>query len=278
MTTAGDPDERKGFSLRRWSARKREVTRANASHAATPAAATAQTTSAARVDQNDAATAQTTSAARVDPTDAPALAPTGMATAADHGAITRIDGAASVAAPGTHAPAAGASTRLLPELPALDALTIDSDYSGFMQPGVDEALKRGALKKLFSDPRFNIMDGLDVYIGDYSKPDPIEPELVRTLVQARYIFNPPATRVNADGFVEDVPEAELPQNLASDADGQAIADGGAVVATTNTATIATAENETIAAARIPASDIDGAAGVATGASSDAAPSEQPLKT
>ena len=69
------------------------------------------------------------------------------------------------------------------------------------------SVTRTALKKLFSDPRFNVMDGLDVYIGDYSKPDPIDPAIVRTLVQARYIFNPPATRVNAEGYVEDVPAA-----------------------------------------------------------------------
>jgi hypothetical protein len=29
------------------------------------------------------------------------------------------------------------------------------------------------LKTLFQDPRFNVMDGLDVYIDDYSKPDPL---------------------------------------------------------------------------------------------------------
>ena len=29
------------------------------------------------------------------------------------------------------------------------------------------------MKKLFSDPHFNVMDGLDTYIDDYGKPDPI---------------------------------------------------------------------------------------------------------
>jgi hypothetical protein len=50
------------------------------------------------------------------------------------------------------------------------------------------------------------MDGLDVYIDDYSKPSPLEPELVRTLAQARYLFNPPKTHVTAEGIVEDVPD------------------------------------------------------------------------
>jgi hypothetical protein len=91
-------------------------------------------------------------------------------------------------------------------LPSLESLTIDSDFSPFMRPGVDEALKRTALRKLLRHPRFNVMDGLDVYIDDYSKPSPLEPELARTLAQARYIFDPPKTRVSAEGFVEDVPD------------------------------------------------------------------------
>lgn len=99
-------------------------------------------------------------------------------------------------------------------LPSLESLTIDSDYSPFMQPGVDEDVKRSALRKLLRHPRFNVMDGLDVYIDDYSLPSPIEPALVRTLMQARYIFNPPQTRVNADGHVEDVPDESVVAPLA----------------------------------------------------------------
>lgn len=94
-------------------------------------------------------------------------------------------------------------------LPSIESLTIDSDFAPFMQPGVDENVKRMALRKLLRDPRFNVMDGLDVYIDDYSKPSPIEPALVRTLVQARYIFDPPKTRVTPEGTVEDVPDEAL---------------------------------------------------------------------
>ena len=110
-------------------------------------------------------------------------------------------------APRTDADPAAAAAETAP-LPSVDSLTFDSDFTPFMRNDVDESLKRSALKKLFSDPRFNVMDGLDVYIDDYSKPDPIEPELVRKLAHARYIFAPPTTRVNEAGFVEDVPEEE----------------------------------------------------------------------
>jgi hypothetical protein len=93
-------------------------------------------------------------------------------------------------------------------LPPIETLTIDSDFTAFLQPRVAETIKRQALKQLFRDPRFNVMDGLDVYVGDYSQPDPISPEVVKGLMQARYVFDPPQTRVNQSGVVEDVPAAE----------------------------------------------------------------------
>lgn len=75
-----------------------------------------------------------------------------------------------------------------PELPPLDKLTLDSDYRAFFHPKVDEDVRRAALKKLFSDPRFNIMDGLDVYIDDYSKTEPIPPAMLAGLRQAQKIL------------------------------------------------------------------------------------------
>ena len=92
-----------------------------------------------------------------------------------------------------------------PELPPVDSLSFDSDFTQFMQPKVNEALKRQALRKLFSDPRFNVMDGLDVYIDDYTKFEPMTPELVAQLNHAKFLFDPPKTRINAQGYAEDVP-------------------------------------------------------------------------
>ena len=93
-----------------------------------------------------------------------------------------------------------------PTLPPIESLTPESDFTPFFKPDVDPTLKRQALRKLFSDPHFNVMDGLDVYIDDYTKVQPIPPELVATLAHARYVLAPPKTRVNEQGFVEDVPE------------------------------------------------------------------------
>ena len=72
-----------------------------------------------------------------------------------------------------------------PQLPPLDSLSFESDFKAFMHSKVEESVKRAALMKLFSDPRFNVMDGLDTYIDDYSKADPIPQELLARLDHAR---------------------------------------------------------------------------------------------
>jgi len=84
---------------------------------------------------------------------------------------------APATAPGVLTPSAAL------ELPPVESLTFDSDFTAFLQPGVDDELKRAALKQLFRDPRFNIMDGLDTYIGDYTKADPIPPDIVADLLK-----------------------------------------------------------------------------------------------
>jgi hypothetical protein len=81
----------------------------------------------------------------------------------------------------------------LPALPPIDGLSFDSDFEAFMHAKVDERVRRMALKKLFSDPRFNVMDGLDVYIDDYSKDDPIPPGMLAQLQHARTTLFGPQT-------------------------------------------------------------------------------------
>ena len=78
----------------------------------------------------------------------------------------------------------------LPSMADVARLTPESDYSGFLAKGVDEAVKRSALRKLFADPHFNIMDGLDIYVGDYSQPDPMPPGMLAALNHAQALLNP----------------------------------------------------------------------------------------
>jgi hypothetical protein len=71
-------------------------------------------------------------------------------------------------------------------LPPIEELRgLASEYRDFLRPEVDEGLRRTALKKLFQDPHFNVMDGLDTYIDDYTKADPIPEAMLRTLNQAQ---------------------------------------------------------------------------------------------
>jgi len=83
-------------------------------------------------------------------------------------------------------------------LPSLESLTPESDFAPFMQAEVDPGVRRQALKTLFQDPQFNVMDGLDVYIDDYSKPDPLPEGWLAKMNQV--------ARLGA--YVEPVAEAE----------------------------------------------------------------------
>jgi len=95
--------------------------------------------------------------------------------------------AAPVAAPAAQGPPA--------ELPPLESLKgLASDYREYLDPAVDESLRRSALKKLFHDPHFNVMDGLDVYIDDYSKPDPIPESMLKDLLARHFVFPDPASQ------------------------------------------------------------------------------------
>ena len=74
-----------------------------------------------------------------------------------------------------------------PPLPTLDdvaRLTKDSDFSPYVARNVDARVRNAAMKKLFSDPHFNVMDGLDTYIDDYGKPNPIPLSMLRRMNQA----------------------------------------------------------------------------------------------
>jgi hypothetical protein len=75
-----------------------------------------------------------------------------------------------------------------PVLPPVDKLTPESDFSGFMHPKVEDALRRAALKKLFSDPHFNTPDPFEAYSGDWTGGEPISEELLATLNQARTLL------------------------------------------------------------------------------------------
>lgn len=76
------------------------------------------------------------------------------------------------AAAPAHVPPADATPAAEPppvELPDLDQLGEDSDYSAFLAQGVDAELRKRALRKLFHSPKFNVFDGLDTYRDDFTR-------------------------------------------------------------------------------------------------------------
>jgi len=126
----------------------------------------------------------------------------------------KVDAAKEAAAPKSAPVAAPASaaTAAKPELPPVDTLKgLLSEYKEFLRPGVDEKLRQAALKKLFHDPHFNVMDGLDVYIDDYSKPDPIPESMLRKLAHAKgLLFDEKEEEQGPEDKPAAAPSAEPP--------------------------------------------------------------------
>jgi hypothetical protein len=104
-----------------------------------------------------------------------------------------------------------------PTLDDVKALTAESDFSRFAARDVTPEVKNAALKKLFADPRYNVMDGLDVYIDDYSKPDPLPVHVARQLAGAAFLklFDEP-----------EQPTAPRARDVADDHTGESVAQSG----------------------------------------------------
>lgn len=104
-----------------------------------------------------------------------------------------------------------------PELPPIDSLTPESDFSAFMHKKVDEKLRRAALAKLFGDPAFNVVDGLDDYAEDYTQLETLAEGVAATLEHAKRTLRrgdpDPETETEAEAEAEAETEAE-PQMLA----------------------------------------------------------------
>ena len=74
-----------------------------------------------------------------------------------------------------------------PSLADTQALTPASDFRPFMGQGVAPEVKNAAMKKLFADPHFNVMDRMDIYIDDYSQADPLPLAMLRQMNGAKFL-------------------------------------------------------------------------------------------
>lgn len=160
----GVPNMADGF-LGRWSRRKQDVLAGKV---------VAEPPAPAPTPEGDAALAS-------DPSRQPLALP-----ATSQSTLRGPQGPAAVDTEGTSASAASAPVAP-PEPPTLadaQALTQDSDFAPFVSRAVSPEVRNMAMKKLFADPHFNVMDGLDIYIGDYSQPDPLPAQTLRQMASA----------------------------------------------------------------------------------------------
>jgi hypothetical protein len=112
-----------------------------------------------------------------------------------------------------------------PTLEDVKSLTANSDFTRFAAADVAPEVKNAALKKLFADPRYNVMDGMDVYTGDYSKPDPISTAMLRQMAGAKFLglFREEETKVEVARQARDVANNPTPQKVAqSGSESQAV--------------------------------------------------------
>ncbi|TWO72190.1 DUF3306 domain-containing protein [Caenimonas sedimenti] len=109
-----------------------------------------------------------------------------------------------------------------PTLQDTESLTPTSDFTRFVARDVPPDVKNAALKKLFADPHFNVMDRLDTYIDDYSKPDPLPASWLRQLASAKFL----------NFFEEEKKEAEASggREVADDPTPQSVAQSGTAAA------------------------------------------------
>lgn len=115
-----------------------------------------------------------------------------------------------------------------PPPPTMDdvaELAPGAEVSRFLAPQVDESVKRAALKKLFTDPHFNVMDGLDTYIEDYGRADPIPESMLRRMAQSKVLGlfdhekqEAPELKASPDGAAAQ----QLPQSPATSQEPEAV--------------------------------------------------------
>ncbi len=91
----------------------------------------------------------------------------------------------------TRKPSHDTANQPVPTMEDVQHLNADSNFAGFMSSKVAPEVKNAAMKKLFSDPHFNVMDGLDIYIDDYGIPDPLPAGMLEqmTSIDGLNLFN-----------------------------------------------------------------------------------------
>src|SRR5258706_8818914 len=130
-------------------------------------------------------------------------------------AVSAAPADAAAAPPGAPAP------RELPPLESLKGLA--SEYTEFLRPGVDENLRRSALKKLFADPHFENFERFEAYCEDFTKGEPIPLAMLKTLEHAKGLLFGDEEKQDEPADAEK-PTADPPAEAAAKAQSEARAE------------------------------------------------------
>jgi hypothetical protein len=96
-----------------------------------------------------------------------------------------------------------------PPLQPVEELNPESDFTPFMNPKVDPATRRDALKKLFTDAHYNIPDPFEAYSEDYTQSEPIPAEMLKAINRVRDVaVKGPETVAEEERLAEQAEQAE----------------------------------------------------------------------
>lgn len=94
------------------------------------------------------------------------------------------------------------------DMPPVESLTGESDFSGFLSPGVSEDLRRAALRRLWQVADIDFVDDLDVYAGDYTRFEPLGGLITREMQHRLEL----AARREAERLADDGQAAALAED------------------------------------------------------------------
>ena len=103
------------------------------------------------------------------------------------------------------------------ELPPLESLDENSDYSAFLNKDVSPDLRQKALRKLFQSPKFNVRDGLDDYDWDFTNPEPLGGIVT---AEMRYRIKAELERLARKALEEDASDETAVAAVAADGDAE----------------------------------------------------------
>jgi hypothetical protein len=110
------------------------------------------------------------SALRDEEQDSGGETPESAEVADESGAVAQNPPVDAPSDDGDGQPAAEAEPPGDEDMPPLESIDQGGSVQPFFSPRVSEGLRRAALRRLFRQPKYNVVDMLDDYAEDYSKP------------------------------------------------------------------------------------------------------------